>query len=194
MEGFFWDGCKALLLSPLILLWCTFIWLEHQGTAYHPGLSSVCLSPFPLPDLLLSLSPFKAPLSKFHLKPQSSLRFLFWVTVVKVTFSLAPCPFFSPEDHAVYPVADTRLTSFHSGSDGNWGSWVRPLDSDQEKSRMPHQGVQASLESLLLKCFPFQAATLKILRPWNPCALEKDLPSLRVPFGRKKPTRYNYFI
>lgn len=70
-----------------------------------------------------------------------------------------------------------NLTSFHSGSDRNWGSWVRPLDSDQEKSRMPHQGVQASLESLLLMCFPFQAATLKILRPWNPCTLEKDLPS-----------------
>lgn len=55
---------------------------------------------------------------------------------------------------------------------------------------MPQQGILASLndvESLLFMCFQVQAATLRILRAWNLCALKKDLKSLRVPFGEKNP-------
>ena len=54
---------------------------------------------------------------------------------------------------------------------------------------MPRQGILASWssrESLLVMCFHHQAATLRIFRSRNLCALEKGLQSPKGPFGGKR--------
>lgn len=54
---------------------------------------------------------------------------------------------------------------------------------------MPRQGILASWssrESLLVMCFHRQAATLRIFRYRNLCALEKGLQSPKGPFGGKR--------